>query len=557
MPLVGMLLYNNIYSINVVREQVAESYRNTISHHMDQIDTELSNVNSYMNSMVSVGTTDVTMLTYTFNEDDYNLAKAFLNNKLSDALSLYRNIDAFFVYMADRKDYLGVYGDLTLSLDEKERLQKYLSAYIDNNDLKILSEDRKWKFIEIEGENYVFNIVRYGEAYMGAWVNTEKLLNPVRSLKLGDGGIAVLANEQGDAITENTAIAEENIEFRPDMSSYYLSGDQEQFLVVGAQSSRAQVYMYAVIPEHSILSNLPYLRNLIWIISIVTLMFIPLGLLLLSRAILHPLGKVLYAMKKVRIGDWSTRVELRRGSNEFKLLGNSFNLMMDEIQTLRHEVYEEQILKQQEELQRLQLQLNPHFFINVLNNVYNLAKVKNYELIMKMTLSMIRYFRYLIRGNTTFVKLQEELDHTENYLVIQALRFPNKLSWTINNPDYLMELPVPPLIIQSFTENIVKHALAMGQFIQITINIHYYDDSASSVKIQIEDTGKGFSEDVLNRLQQQQKMTTEFGERTGIWNIQRRMKLLYNDQATLHFYNHAVTGGAVVELIIPIENHSY
>ncbi len=73
-------------------------------------------------------------------------------------------------------------------------------------------------------------------------------------------------------------------------------------------------------------------------------------------------------------------------------MGGAFNAMMSEVERLRINVYEEQLNKQKEELQRLQLQVNPHFFLNTLNIIYNLAKVKNYELILDMTMSLIRIF---------------------------------------------------------------------------------------------------------------------------------------------------------------------
>src|SRR5690606_22194069 len=108
-----------------------------------------------------------------------------------------------------------------------------------------------------------------------------------------------------------------------------------------------------------------------------------------------------------------------------------------------------QINKQREELQRLQLQVNPHFYLNSLNIVYNLAKVKNYNLIMEMSSALSNYFRFLFRNNTSFVKLRDELEHTRNYLYIQTLRFPEQLKWSINSPEYFNDVPVPPLIVQS------------------------------------------------------------------------------------------------------------
>lgn len=228
--------------------------------------------------------------------------------------------------------------------------------------------------------------------------------------------------------------------------------------------------------------------------------------------------------------------------------------MMNEIQTLRVNVFEEQLNKQREELQRLQLQVNPHFFLNALNIVYNLAKVKNHQLIMEMTMSLIKYFRFLFRSNTSFVRLNDELQHTRHYLSIQELRFPEKLTWKVDAPDYLTDIPVPPLVIQSFVENSIKHAVTMEEPIHITVYVGFEDEiDGSMMKISIKDTGKGFEDKVLQELLAGKNIENEQGEHIGIWNVQRRLKLLYNETVSIHYYNDKETGGAVVEIIVPTQ----
>jgi two-component system sensor histidine kinase YesM len=259
-------------------------------------------------------------------------------------------------------------------------------------------------------------------------------------------------------------------------------------------------------------------------------------------------------MKRVRSGDWSSRVSLPKAPDEFVQLGDAFNSMMTEIEELRVNVFEEQLHKQREELQRLQLQVNPHFFLNALNIVYNLAKVKNYELILEMTMSLIHYFRFMFRSNTSLVKLKDELEHTKNYLRIQSLRFPGRLSWTVDAPDYLSDTPIPPLVIQSFVENSIKHAMTMEEQVIISVRIRFADeDSGSRLRIRIEDTGPGFDDKVLEELQAGRSVENDRGERTGIWNVQRRLRLMYRNDAFVTFNQRAETGGAVVEIVLPTD----
>jgi two-component system sensor histidine kinase YesM len=550
LPLVGMLIYNNFYAIHVVRGQVADSYKDSLTLYMNQIDVGLNDVDSYMNT-IAFGN-DLLSVGQAVTDDEYYTAKFYLFNKLTNDIALYRSMSSFFVFEEQKQDYMDVSSTGNFSNEEKESVKNYVIDMINRQEIMKGNFTKRWQYYQIGQEHYLIDIVQKGDAYLGAWVSTEQLMAPLRSLKMGKEGEILLANDQGEPITDTTIVHDNGIELRQDLTAYYLSGSDKKFLVVGAHANRGNFSLVTLIPDTNILANLPYLQRIIWIITIGSMIFIPIGLYLMRRALLTPLSRILLAMKKVRGGDWSTQVDVHKSSDEFILLGDSFNSMMTEIQTLRVNVFEEQLNKQREELQRLQLQVNPHFFLNALNIVYNLAKVKNFELILEMTMALIHYFRYLFRSNTSFVKLRDELEHTRNYMNIQNLRFPGQLTWAIDAPVYLSETPVPPLIIQSFVENSIKHAVTMDEPIVIAVQISFLDEeNGSRMKISIKDTGCGFSDQVLQELQAGRNIQNNRGEHTGIWNVQRRLRLLYDETVSIYYFNDKETGGAVVEIILP------
>jgi two-component system sensor histidine kinase YesM len=551
LPLVGMLIYNNFYAIHVVRGQVADSYKDTLSLYMNQIDVSLNDVDSYMNT-IALGI-DLLSIGQSVTDDEYYTAKIYMFKSLSKDIALYRSVNSFFVYEEERQDYMDVPSTFDFSHEEKESVQNYIIELIQHQAIVKGSVSKRWQYHQIGQEHYLIDIVQAGDAYLGAWISTDTLLAPLRSLKMGKEGEILFANDQGEPITTTTIVQDYGIELRQNLADYYLSGSDKQFLVVGEHSNRGNFSLITLIPDRNILANLPYLQRIIWIITIVSMFFIPIGLYLMRRTFLTPINRMLLAMKKVRSGDWSTQVEMHKSSNEFIVLGDSFNAMMTEIQTLRVNVFEEQLNKQREELQRLQSQVNPHFFLNALNIVFNLAKVKNFALIMEMTEALIHYFRFLFRSMTSFVKLGDELEHTRNYLHIQSMRFPGQLAWDIDAPDYLMDTPVPPLVIQSFVENSIKHAFTMDdEPIDIAVRIRFFDEeNGSRMKITIKDSGCGFSEQVLGELQAGRSVQNDQGEHTGIWNTHRRLKLLYDETVSVQYFNDKETGGAVVEMILP------
>jgi len=551
LPMIGMLLYNNVYSIDVVRAQVADSYKNSLSLYMDQMDTSLNDVDSYLNTLAGTGN-DLIGIKMAETNEQYYLAKAYIYNKFSQDMPLYRVLGSFFMYVADREDYMEVYSS-TVSYMEKELVKAHIIDMIRQQNFPQGLRTKRWQHARIGNEVYLVNIVPSGKVYVGAWVKADELLKPLQALNLSEDGATLIASQSGEPLTETGIVDEYGIELREHLNSYYISGVEKKYLVVGTESYRANINLVALIPDRRILENLPYLQKLIWIMTIGVLVFIPVGLTYMRRSLLRPLGRMLGVMSRVKGGDWSVRIQSEKDAEEFKVLARSFNDMMDEIQTLRVNVFEEQLNKQREELQRLQLQVNPHFFLNSLNIVYNLAKVKNYKLIKDMSMALIQYFRYLFRSNTSFVKIEDELEHTRNYLSIQSMRFPDKLTWDIRCPEYLQDLSIPPLVIQSFVENSIKYALTMDNPIHIDVQLTFREEAErSGMKITIRDNGRGFEEEVLRELQSGRSVETERGERTGIWNVQRRLKLLYKEDADISFANDPVTGGAVVELMLPI-----
>ena len=78
-------------------------------------------------------------------------------------------------------------------------------------------------------------------------------------------------------------------------------------------------------------------------------------------------------------------------------MNSTFNNMLEEIDKLKSDVYEEKISRQKAELKHLQGQVNPHFYLNSLNIIYTLARTGELELLEEMCTCLIDYFRYMFQ----------------------------------------------------------------------------------------------------------------------------------------------------------------
>lgn len=80
-----------------------------------------------------------------------------------------------------------------------------------------------------------------------------------------------------------------------------------------------------------------------------------------------------------------------------------------------------------------------------------------YDRIQKMILEISKHIRYIFTDSMELVPLSRELDHIENYIEMQrgSSQYPPMCRFDID--PRLRDLPIPPLSLQSFVENCVKH----------------------------------------------------------------------------------------------------
>jgi histidine kinase/histidine kinase/DNA gyrase B/HSP90-like ATPase len=142
------------------------------------------------------------------------------------------------------------------------------------------------------------------------------------------------------------------------------------------------------------------------------------------------------------------------------------------------------------ELRALNAQLEPHFLLNTLNSV--LALVDNRPADARL---MLERLSELLKA--TFDEMEEptvplgrELDLMAAYLGIEQIRFADRLRVTIDVPEALRDVPVPPFFVQPIVENAIKHAVAPNRgaaFIAITARA-----SDGRLRIAVADSGRGF-----------------------------------------------------------------
>ncbi|MNW46756.1 Sensor histidine kinase YpdA [compost metagenome] len=208
--------------------------------------------------------------------------------------------------------------------------------------------------------------------------------------------------------------------------------------------------------------------------------------------------------------------------------------------------------KQRIQLDYMKLQINPHFFLNCLTNIYSMAQMQLYREIEQMALSTSRYFRYIFQNDGDFVKLSDEIEHVRIYLDIQKHRYPNALAYRIDEGENLAaEFRIPPLVLQTFVENAVKYAVSRVSQVNIELTLQLQqEDGEGRLTIRIADTGPGFPPEILEDLRNGRPLDQSAGNHIGIMNTLQRLASLYSGQAAVSFSNRE-DGGACVMISLP------
>jgi LytS/YehU family sensor histidine kinase len=130
---------------------------------------------------------------------------------------------------------------------------------------------------------------------------------------------------------------------------------------------------------------------------------------------------------------------------------------------------EKQNLEQQ--LEYLKYQINPHFFMNTLNNIHALVDIdpeKAKTTILELS-KMMRFVLY--EGNKQRVPLDREIAFLLNYIKLMKLRYTDKVRITISTPESVPSKDIPPLLFITFVENAFKHGVSYQQESFIDIHI--------------------------------------------------------------------------------------
>ncbi|CAM4007428.1 histidine kinase [Paenibacillus alkaliterrae] len=552
-PLVALLLYNNVYASNTVREQVTQSNKNAVMLYANQIQAALDRETNFLYNL-TVDDPNITLLSRYLNDPtEYMLTKVRILNELSRYHRFDSSVDFQFIYSIENKDLFNT-AFKTKDYNEVIAIKTMLTQLLDG-----LEPDSpffwEWKSVQYGDDHALVRLVDTREGfYLGAFVRLSHMMIPPDLIQLGDKGFASFILEDGEIIAGEEIHVRYSelplLDYNPDDTYQLLHFQDDRYVAVTSPIKGTDTMLSVFIPEREMLRKLPYFKWIISIIPVLAAIVLLFYIIYLRDIVLKPMNKLIRGMVRIKEGNLSIRLQPSK-TKDFTLINETFNDMAEQIEELKISVYEERIEAHRAELKHLQLQMNPHFILNAINILYNLAQLKKYDIIQMMCLNMVNYFRFTTQTHRSVVRIAEELEHMESYINIQQHRFPGKITYRFEVEDGLEKMSIPPLLIQPFIENSMKYGFDfMEKPFHIDIRITSMPDS-QLMQIVISDNGAGFSEPILAELQNGRYFGTQDGEHLGIWNVYHRLHFLFGQTSRIQFAN-GVDSGANVTIWMPV-----
>jgi two-component system sensor histidine kinase AlgZ len=200
---------------------------------------------------------------------------------------------------------------------------------------------------------------------------------------------------------------------------------------------------------------------------------------------------------------------------------------------------------EQQRLQALRGQLEPHFIFNALNAISALVRMDDKRVALTGIARLSDLLRYATAASTRdWVSMEEELQFVRDYLALQHLRYGERLHVAIEGDDAMVRgADTPPLLLQPLVENALRHGL----------DCHAGE---GSVTIRFERRGERLAVRIANpapaavAASSRASSNANPGLGIGLANTRTRLQMAYGDAASLRTWREAEV--YVAEIVLPL-----
>lgn len=521
----------NLALITRNRNRINSLTYETIDKYIYYWEKQFSSINKSLNSIQPhENGKDFENLLNSQNTMNVELSKVEMQNLLINMGEQYG--DQYYIFLTVPERNIYVRSDISGFKDEDGTDQTARNAVLDYIETKggteQIKNDVMWDTLSVGGEYCFIKVYSYKNGYVGAAIHADDLLiglsddTYIRGVNLqrSDGNILCGTVPKGKL----TSVFSIDVDYTDAVLNVYFSDGLVPF-------------------------NL-----LVFIVALVAFAFsamaVQFNIKLQSRRVFSPLEELRSAMIEFSGGNLDVHLSENNvsdpGQEEIRKLFCTFNNMTSQIKALKIQVYDEQLQKEKIMNNYLKLQIQPHFYANVLNLIYGFAQIHDDVSIQKIAMATAAYFRYLLAEKSTFMPLSSELDCVKNFAEVQNIRYGDILEFHYEIADDVKNQLIVPLIIYTFVENSVKSNVTLRPSLHITIRAVRNQDR---LQIMVLDDGVGMSKEMVDKINAGINLEKD-GKHIGIDNLRQRLKMAYGENFTMQF--HTTDGKTEVFVDIPV-----
>ena len=407
------------------------------------------------------------------------------------------------------------------------------------------ASSKLWNTVSTANGYYLYWLYKRDGYCLGSWISYDALLSYIcqnESTAAADTPTYLLTDFAGNVLTTQGGIT---VIPREDLGA---TVEKDGQFFITCQALHPGVYIARILGTAELGLSPHWYSSSFAAVTVLALLLVICVVLCISHWVLTPVKELTQGIEEIASGNIEHRLQNPSGTSlEFEKIETEFNHMMDQLKDMQIQIYQQELEQNETKLRYLSQQIQPHFILNSLNTLYTYSN-RDVEATQKIIRLLSQYYRYVVNIESRYVNLGQELDHIENFLKLQKIRFPRKLDYEILCEDGIDIVPIPPFLLESFIGNSLKYGQDEQE--KIMIRIQAVQVEPFVIRISVQDQGEGFSPEILEAIEEYHKTHVKnelLG--TGIYNCIERLNLIYQDRAQIRCYN-ALPHGAVVEITI-------
>ena len=515
-----------LYSYNALRSAASENILKVTRNYADKISEQLSWNDVYMEQSIVQSSDYRTM----FLQNDMTLIERTAELRVTYRLLKEISMNEYNFFICDKRR--DCYVELTSVNIPFSRYREIRAALMEQIDRQ--PSNGSWTLLDTAGGRIIVSVWTYDDFVLGGWIREADLLAEMQSLDWGSGGsIRLLSHQERDA---------------GDGAS---TGLGYRVLDYDIGTSRTDFSLQVVLADDREMTQIMLIQLVQFVLVLYVLIILVVLIRQVRRNLIVPVKQLTDILSKYHgaagtaASDGNVREAVTDAYTVLDRLG-------EQLDTLTVKLYSAELEKKQLQLSFRNLQIRPHFFVNCLAMISGMAQVNAVDKIQQIAVYLSRYYRYILHDCMDMVPLRAEIEHIRDMLRVNEEWNSEEIAFDCRLESGVESVSIPVLSVSTFLENAVKHGGGMSGTLRICLSADLVREEHSYLRLQIADNGSGFSDEALQRLNEDPLSLEKDGRHIGIANVIQRLNLIYDKQARVHF-DRSEMGGALVEIWIPTE----